>query len=138
MQYSCPVLLRYDDKNSMAHSIESRVPLLDHRLVELAVGLPTAHKLFGARPKRVMRDALKDLIPDVVLRRRTKLGFGGTFTSWVEQLEERLCGWLDAERLAIDPYVRRDGLRTQVAGRNASVFRALILDTWLGCYGYKD
>jgi asparagine synthase (glutamine-hydrolysing) len=138
MQYSCPVLLRYDDKNAMAHSIESRVPLLDHRLVELAVSLPPAHKLHGARNKWVMRLALKGLIPDIVLRRRTKLGFGGTFTSWVELLEDRLGEWLDSKHLAVDPYVCRAELRTQVDRRNPSIFRVLVLDTWLDCYGYKD
>ncbi|HTW92734.1 MAG TPA: asparagine synthase (glutamine-hydrolyzing) [bacterium] len=138
MKYSCPILLRYDDKNAMAHSIEARVPLLDHRLVELAVGLPLEHKLFGARAKRVMRIALKDLIPDVVLRRRTKLGFGGTFTSWVDQLGGRLRVWLDSRQLAIDPYVRREALREHVDRKDASVFRPLILDTWLECYGYKN
>ena len=107
-------------------------------LVELAVSLPLEHKLFGAQTKRVMRVALKDLIPDVVLRRRTKLGFGGTFAPWVGQLEGRLRKWLDAKHLAVDPYVRRDGLRTQVDRRNPSVFRVLILDAWLECYGYMD
>ena len=138
MQYSCPVLLRYDDKNAMAHSIESRVPLLDHRLVELAVSLPLAHKLFGAQTKWVMRVALKDLIPGIVLRRRTKLGFGGTFSSWVEPLEGRLRGWLDSRHLAVDPYVNRAGLGTQIDRRDPSVFRVLVLDKWLECYGYRD
>ena len=138
MKYSCPILLRYDDKNAMAHSIEARVPLLDHRLVELAVSLPLEHKLFGAQAKRVMRIALKDLIPDIVLRRRTKLGFGGSFISWVDQLGGRLREWLESKQLAIDPYVRRDALRQYVDGKNRDIFRLLILDTWLECYGYKD
>ena len=70
----------------MVHSVESRVPFLDHRLVEFAVSLPTEHKLYGAQSKRVMRLALGDLMPAEVLRRRTKLGFGGTFVSWLDAL----------------------------------------------------
>jgi len=45
--YSIPVLLRFEDKNSMAHSVELCVPFLDHRLVEFTVGLPTNRKLRG-------------------------------------------------------------------------------------------
>ena len=68
--YSLPVLLRYEDKNSMAHSVESRVPFLDHRLVEFALRLPMEHKIRGAQAKQVMRNALADIMPSQIMRRR--------------------------------------------------------------------
>jgi asparagine synthase (glutamine-hydrolysing) len=72
---SLPGLLRYEDRNSMAHSIEARVPYLDHRLVELAFRMPGVDRMGGATPKRVLRDALRDVLPRVVMDRRDKIGF---------------------------------------------------------------
>src|SRR5207342_3430387 len=57
-----PALLRYEDRLSMAFSIESRVPFLDHRLVELAFALPDGAKLHGGWSKYAMRRALEGLL----------------------------------------------------------------------------
>ena len=70
-----PELLRYEDRNSMAHSLEARVPLLDHRLVELAFSLPGDELIRRGETKSVLRRALSDLLPPEVTRRRDKLGF---------------------------------------------------------------
>jgi asparagine synthase (glutamine-hydrolysing) len=70
-----PALLRYEDRNSMAHSIEARVPYLDHRLVESAFGLEDACKLHGATSKYVLREALRGTIPETVRTRVDKIGF---------------------------------------------------------------
>ena len=70
-----PELLRYEDRNSMAHSLEARVPLLDHRLVELAFSLPGDELIRKGETKSVLRRALRDLLPPKVAARRDKLGF---------------------------------------------------------------
>ena len=70
-----PELLRYEDRNSMAHSLEARVPLLDHRLVELAFSLPGDELIRRGETKAVLRRALADLLPPSVRDRRDKLGF---------------------------------------------------------------
>jgi len=70
-----PELLRYEDRNSMAHSIEARVPFLDHRLVELAYSLDGAQLIARGQTKAVLRRALTDLLPTTVRDRRDKLGF---------------------------------------------------------------
>jgi asparagine synthase (glutamine-hydrolysing) len=70
-----PELLRYEDRNSMAHSLEARVPLLDHRLVELAFSLPGHELIRRGETKSVLRRALADLLPPEVAQRRDKLGF---------------------------------------------------------------
>jgi asparagine synthase (glutamine-hydrolysing) len=75
VQTSLPSLLRYEDRNSMAHSIEARVPFLDHRLVELAFGLPAEAKVRGADTKRLLREAMKGVLPEPIRTRRDKLGF---------------------------------------------------------------
>src|SRR5579884_1335453 len=70
-----PELLRYEDRNSMAHSLEARVPLLDHRLVELAFSLPGDELIRRGETKSVLRRALDELLPPQVRHRRDKLGF---------------------------------------------------------------
>jgi asparagine synthase (glutamine-hydrolysing) len=70
-----PELLRYEDRNSMAHSLEARVPFLDHRLVELAFSLDGSELIRRGETKSVLRRALADLLPPQVRDRRDKLGF---------------------------------------------------------------
>jgi asparagine synthase (glutamine-hydrolysing) len=70
-----PELLHSEDRNSMAHSIEARVPYLDYRLVELVFSLGGLHLIDQGRTKAVLLRALGDLLPQRVRERRTKLGF---------------------------------------------------------------
>jgi asparagine synthase (glutamine-hydrolysing) len=74
-------LLMKQDQMSMAASIESRVPFLDHKLVEFVATMPSAWKLSGFTTKRVLREAAKDLLPASILR-RPKMGFPVPFTLW--------------------------------------------------------
>ncbi|MEF8730761.1 MAG: asparagine synthase (glutamine-hydrolyzing) [Candidatus Accumulibacter meliphilus] len=82
-KFSVPSLLRYEDRNSMAWSIESRVPFLDYRLVEWLVSLPAEVKLAGGQTKAVMRQALRGLVPDAILDRRDKMGFVTAQEVWM-------------------------------------------------------
>ncbi|WFU18962.1 asparagine synthase (glutamine-hydrolyzing) [Bradyrhizobium sp. CB3481] len=77
-----PALLRYEDRNSMAFSVESRVPFLDHRLVEFAFSLPAHIKFRGGYAKRVLRDAMQGLLPDPVRMRARKMGFATPEMRW--------------------------------------------------------
>jgi asparagine synthase (glutamine-hydrolysing) len=85
-------LLMKQDQMSMAASIESRVPFLDHEFVEHAVSLPDHLKLHGLTTKAVLRAALKDILPAGILTRR-KMGFPtplggwlrGPFASWIDE-----------------------------------------------------
>jgi asparagine synthase (glutamine-hydrolysing) len=90
---SLPMLLRYEDRNSMAYSIESRVPFLTPALVSFVLRLPEDH-LIGrdGTSKNVFRLAMRGLVPDSVLDRRDKIGFAtpeqrwlGTLGPWVER-----------------------------------------------------
>ncbi len=73
--------LLYTDKMGMAAGVEARVPLLDLELVELACSVPTAHKL-APRPKAVLREAARGLIPDEIID-RPKAGFGAPYRHWL-------------------------------------------------------
>lgn len=85
-RYSLPSLLRYEDRNSMYFSIESRVPFLDHRLVEFALSMPTVYLINGRWTKRILRESIKDVVPAEVVNRRDKIGFGNPGDEWVESL----------------------------------------------------
>ena len=68
-----PMLLHWEDRSSMAHSIEARVPFLDHRLVELTIGLGPRHKIEGTATKVLLRAAVPDLLPGPIAARTDKL-----------------------------------------------------------------
>lgn len=76
------MLLHWEDRNSMAHSIEARVPFLDHPLVEFSLGLGNAHKIVGSDTKVVLRRAMQTVLPEVVRKRRDKIGFQTPEQSW--------------------------------------------------------
>jgi asparagine synthase (glutamine-hydrolysing) len=75
-------LLMKQDQMSMAASIESRVPFLDHKLVEFACGLPERLKLRGLETKYILRQAMKGELPEAILQRR-KMGFPVPVGSWL-------------------------------------------------------
>ncbi len=83
LAYSTPNLLRYEDKNSMAFSIEARVPFLDHELVEFIFGLPIDQKIKGGWNRAVYRHAMKGRIPDKNRLRRKKIGFSNPEYAWL-------------------------------------------------------
>jgi len=78
-----PAYLRYEDRNSMAFSIETRLPFLDYRLVEFGFRLRNHLKLGGGVSKRIVREAMQGVIPSGVLGRRDKLGFVTPEDKWL-------------------------------------------------------
>jgi asparagine synthase (glutamine-hydrolysing) len=77
-----PMLLHWEDRNSMAHSIEARVPFLDHPVVEFSLALGGDHKIVGGDTKRVLRRAMTGVLPERVRQRRDKLGFATPEQRW--------------------------------------------------------
>jgi asparagine synthase (glutamine-hydrolysing) len=80
---SLPALLHYEDRNSMAFSIEARTPYLDYRLVEHSLAVPYWAKIRGWETKVVMRRAMADLLPPAILRRRDKMGYPTPLATWL-------------------------------------------------------
>jgi asparagine synthase (glutamine-hydrolysing) len=70
-----PMLLHWEDRNSMAQSIEARVPFLDHRVVEYCLSIPSRLKVADGKSKLILRQAMRGLVPDIVLDRNDKMGF---------------------------------------------------------------
>jgi len=80
-----PVLLRYGDRNSMAHSREVRLPFCDHRLAEFVLSLRAELLMGGAETKRLLRGALKGVLPEQIRTRWNKQGFLPPAADWFRQ-----------------------------------------------------
>jgi asparagine synthase (glutamine-hydrolysing) len=85
-----PTLLRNYDRYSMANGVEVRMPFMDYRLVTYCFSLPVESKLGGGYTKRILRDAMRGIVPNEILDRRDKVG-------WNAPLHEWLCGPLSNE-----------------------------------------
>jgi asparagine synthase (glutamine-hydrolysing) len=133
-----PELLRYEDRNSMAHSLEARVPFLDHRLVELLFSLPADELIRGGETKSVLRRALADLLPPNVLARRDKLGFVTPTARFLrgalgDLAADVFASRAFADRGFVDPGAAQRRLAQHRAGKLEAGFelwRALNLELW--------
>ncbi len=81
---SLPTLLRYEDRNSMANSIESRLPFMDVRLVEVALALPDAVKIRHGFGKWIVRQVVEGVVPDAIRLARYKRGFDVEQAAWID------------------------------------------------------
>jgi asparagine synthase (glutamine-hydrolysing) len=134
-----PCYLRAEDRNSSAHSVEARVPFLDHRLAEFCVALPPAWQMRDGWNKYVLREAMRGRIPDSVRTRRVKFGFPTSVRKWFAGplsasartliLDGPLAatGWMDMAKVeaALDKHVRGEGDYSNV------LFNASQLSHWL-------
>mgnify|MGYP001576088853 CR=1 FL=1 len=92
-RYGLPALLHYEDRNSMAFSIEARVPFLDYRLVEFMFSLPADQKLRKGTTKIVLRNAMKEILPEEVRTRQDKMGFVTPEDIWFRTVaKEKILG----------------------------------------------
>jgi len=82
-RFSLPALLRFEDRNMMAFGIESRVPFVDHLFVEWVAKLPASLRLSNGWTKRILREALKGLLPERIRTRKSKLGFLTPEPAWL-------------------------------------------------------
>lgn len=136
--WSLPSLLRYEDRTSMAHGVEARVPFVDHELIELGLRIPPKHLFRGGRGKAVLLEAMSGVLPEAIRSRRTKMGFESPQSTWMRGMlgvetarRIRACeavqGWIDVEALLDDSQVNeKDWNRVQ-----ATRFRVASLATWI-------
>jgi asparagine synthase (glutamine-hydrolysing) len=85
-----PHLLRYEDRNSMRHSIETRLPFLDYRLVELCISIRAAMKVSDGWTKYALRRAIESALPREIVWRRDKLGFQAPERTWLSAASRRM------------------------------------------------
>ena len=108
------------DKMTMAASLECRVPLLDHELVELAAQIPAAAKVAGGELKSLMKKALADVLPREVLH-RPKRGFGAPMGAWLKgSLAEMLDGALSQRALRARGLLHHEPVAQLIAAHRAN------------------
>jgi asparagine synthase (glutamine-hydrolysing) len=110
-----PALLQVEDRVSMAHGLEARVPLLDHRLIDAAATIPANVKFTDGTMKHVLRRAARSLVPDEIIGRQDKMGFPVPFNEWaagpaLDFVRDTLSSRAARERELIDNRRVLDGL----------------------------
>ncbi len=130
---SLPSLLRYEDKNSMAFSVEARLPFLDHRLVEFIFSIPYDQLIKDGWTKSVLRRSVKDKIPEDIRMRRGKLAFSVPQMKWLRQMrmfiEETFAYDFRSER-----FLDRNSILKSIKNgkyNDKLMFRALNLEKWM-------
>jgi asparagine synthase (glutamine-hydrolysing) len=139
-----PQLLRLEDRFSMAFSLESRVPLLDHKLVEYGLSLPDHLKVSNGWSKFAVRQAMRGLMPEQVRLRKSKLGFAVPDRQWLSrdlrgQITKLLEGGLRCSRYVDTAALRRwyQSALGQTANRESflGLFRVLSVEMWMRAFG---
>jgi asparagine synthase (glutamine-hydrolysing) len=137
---SIPALLRHEDRNSMAHSVESRLPFLDYELAEFAVNCPASLKMRDGWSKWLLRNAMKNTLPESVRQRKTKLGFNTPEASWMrfglsnghrelwDTPNLKMQRFLDAPNMAAECKQFLQASRGALPAN--SLFRAISLELW--------
>jgi asparagine synthase (glutamine-hydrolysing) len=141
-QYLVDDVLSVSDKTSMAASVEGRVPLLDHRLAELAFAVGSKTNVAGGVGKVSLKCAVKSVLPEKILR-RSKTGFNGPVTSWVGGgLKERIIKRLTAPGDAFwREFIAPAQLKAQMSDKrilpsiSETVFSLLVCDLWGESHG---
>jgi asparagine synthase (glutamine-hydrolysing) len=125
------------DKMSMANSIEVRAPFLDHRLVELAAGIPKNLKINLFNSKMVLKKAFRTSIPKVLINRK-KQGFSTPLQKWFSKNEDDLEYLLCNTKNLINQYIRNKSIKRLIkinqSGKgdfSANIFTLIILEMWL-------
>lgn len=133
-------LLVKADKMTMAASVELRVPLLDHQVLEFAASLPEEYKVCGNERKRVLKAALADSVPRELLQRK-KAGFPVPYARWLRRdLRDYVADTIQQNDAALGEYFSRDQIRSLVdlharTGRGTKeVFGLLVLELWLRAF----
>lgn len=105
-----PVLLRYEDKNSMRHSIETRLPFLDYQTLEAAIKTNIHYKIYHGWTKYILRRILHKYLPHCVVWRKDKLGFNAPESIWMVDISEK-----------IEQEIKRSKILNQLCNINALI-----------------
>jgi len=146
LETSLPMLLHYEDRNSMAHGVESRLPFLDYRLVELVVGLGAQHKIVGGETKWLLRRAMEPTLPPAITHRQDKIGFATPERNWLAGPARAMVDQLLEEAVDRFPAVfRPDPLRRHAAnllddGRlfDFTLWRVISFAAWGRAFGIES
>ena len=140
MNYKLEHLLKWEDRNSMAHSIEARVPFLDYRIMEFISKLPQSFIIHGGRTKAILRDAMIGIAPQFILSRIDKIGFAIPEDDWLrtDEFADLLNDWFIQEMPRSAPFIDIFKTRTYIKehlfnGRphGRILWKTIFLECWL-------
>jgi asparagine synthase (glutamine-hydrolysing) len=112
-------LLRYADKNSMAHGREVRLPFLSHELVEFIFSLPAHFKIHNGWTKWLLRESMKNKLPEAITWRRDKVGFEPPQKKWMETAAMQDAIQEARKKLVNEKILKLDVLKKPVAPQQA-------------------
>lgn len=128
-------LLHVEDRVSMAWSIESRVPLLDHRIVEFAATIPPAKKFKDGRTKLLLKESLRGILPDPIINRTDKMGFPVPLNEWCNhELKEWVAELLMSEHTRIYKIIKKEYVISQIKAKHSfsrELWGLICLELWL-------
>ncbi len=129
-------LLHYEDRNSMAFSIEARVPFLDYRVVEYGMQIPVQFKIHNGWSKYPLRCAGEGLIPKEVQWRKDKMGFVTPQNEWMQMLQPQIRTLLFEEHLRAEEFLNQPSLRRQLQYDHPTIphstlWRIVNLELWM-------
>lgn len=132
--FTTDAILKKVDSASMAHGLEVRVPMLDHRLLEYAMTLPPQALYRGRLTKRGLRQSLQRHLPQQVFKKQ-KVGFGMPMRKWSEHVEELARTCLPYGPMSDTSLINQTKLQQEIEGRSRNkttrLWTLLVLDTWL-------
>lgn len=133
-----PALLQVEDRMSMAHGLESRVPFLDHRLVEFAATIPADVKFKNGELKRMLRVAFSGYIPPAVAERRDKMGFPVPLTEWAQgPLKKEFAGMMESLRDRNLDFINQSSINSILTDSprfSRGTWALLSLELWLQAF----
>jgi asparagine synthase (glutamine-hydrolysing) len=135
-------LLRYEDRNSMAFSIESRVPFLDHRLVEFCINLPDDYKIKNGWTKYILRNSNIHRLPKEINWRKEKLGFVTPEAKWSFAIKKNLIEYMNdskapdfIDKLAIIKNIENDSLNPI---NSSELWKIISFIKWIEIFNVKS
>jgi asparagine synthase (glutamine-hydrolysing) len=140
--FNLPSLLHYEDRNSMAFSVEARVPFVDYRLAESAAALPAEWKIRHGQSKFILREAMRGVVPEMVRARRDKMGFVTPHQRWMREgapfLRELLLTPESRAARFVDQGVLGGEMKRALASDRAilgtEVWRVASLEAWMRAF----
>src|SRR4051794_17505087 len=134
-----PALLHVEDRVSMAHGLESRVPFIDTEVVEFAATLPADVKFKGGQLKHALKEALRDVLPTEIVDRRDKMGFPVPLAEWInDELQDFVLDVFSGANARSRPYLAEDfDVRDLIAREGAfsrNLWGLFSLELWQQAY----
>jgi asparagine synthase (glutamine-hydrolysing) len=135
-KFNLQQLLHYEDRNSMAFSIEARVPFVEYRLVEFVMNVPAVYKIRGGWSKHLLRTAMEGMLPKDIQWRKDKMGFVTPEQAWMRELQGDFLNILQREPMRsgrfVDTAKYLNDLRLPSSPMQTSdVWRLLNLELWM-------